>query len=583
MTMRILVAVTCSVLLLACSAVDESSPRDNPPIPEKVAGKAAASLPKMESELRLEPENAIDLPYSQPAPAHKMARADAMSQQAHIQLMADTLGISRERNIRPASEALDRENYQHFNTNPVHLVAESPVSTFSIDVDTASYSNVRRLLNQGQLPRQDAVRVEEMVNYFSYSYPNPDNREQPFAVYTEIGPSPWHPQRHLLHIGIKGRELADDQTPPANLVFLIDVSGSMQSPDKLDLLKASMKMLVRHLDADDRVAIAVYAGAAGTVLEPTPGNQRAKILAAIDQLTAGGSTNGGAGIQLAYALAQQEFIAGGINRVILATDGDFNVGTTDQQALKNLVEAKRESGVALSVLGFGTGNYNDSLMQELAQTGNGNAAYIDTLSEARKVLVDERTATFNTIARDVKIQIEFNPQVVAEYRLIGYESRHLNREDFNNDAIDAGDIGAGHTVTALYEISLHGTQGNLIDPLRYAAQSGSDRQPTDLAEIGFLKLRYKPTDSTVNLESKLMTTPLRLSQIVGELSETSDNYRFSAAVAGFGQLLRGGAYTGDFDLGAAEQLASHARGADNFGYRGEFLMLIRTAQALSGA
>ena len=485
--------------------------------------------------------------------------------------------------IRLHSEPLERERYTHFDTNSVHLVSEDPVSTFSIDVDTASYSNVRRMLNQGVLPRHDAVRIEEMINYFTYSYPVPDSVDRPFAVYTEVGPSPWHPHRHLMHIGIKGHELPTAELPPANLVFLIDVSGSMQHPDKLDLLKTSMKLLIGELEQSDRIAIAVYAGAAGTVLPTTAGNNRATIASAINRLTAGGSTNGGAGIRLAYSLAQQGFIDGGINRVILATDGDFNVGTTDIQALKDLIEQKRKSNVALTVLGYGTGNTNDALMQELAQAGNGNAAYIDTLNEARKVLVDELSATLNIIAKDVKIQVEFNPAAVAEYRLIGYETRHLNREDFNNDAIDAGDIGAGHTVTALYEIALNGSDGRSIDPLRYGASidaenSSRSTRSHSTAEIAFLKLRYKAPDAQ---ESQLLTTPIMRDQVVREINSTSDNYRFSAAVAGFGQLLRGGAYVGTLDLSTVEQLAADARGDDRSGYRSEFLSLLRTARALS--
>ncbi|TNF90281.1 MAG: DUF3520 domain-containing protein, partial [Gammaproteobacteria bacterium] len=353
--------------------------------------------------------------------------------------------------------------------------------------------------------------------------------------------------------------------------------GSMQSADKLGLLKAAMKLLTRRLAPEDRVAIAVYAGAAGTVLESTPGSDRHQINGAIDRLTAGGPTNGGAGIRLAYALARQGFIDNGINRVILATDGDFNVGTTDTEALKDLVEAERQSGVALTVLGFGGGNYNDALMQELAQIGNGNAAYIDTLNEARKVLVEEIGATLKMIAKDVKIQIEFNPATVAEYRLIGYETRHLEREDFNNDKVDAGDIGAGHTVTALYELALTDSDGKLIDPLRYVKPTGGAETKSS-SELAFLKLRYKQPDGDT---SRLITAPIEEDEIIGDLARTSDNYRFSAAVAGFGQILRGGEYTGDFDLDAVAALASTARGGDPYGYRGEFLGMVRTADALA--
>ena len=571
-------ALTCAVLI-GCSTTEEPETKETDAVittpVDQPTSDQQANLPAT-----LEAEEIL----VQPAPSQgRLERAAGTKHMTSKAVLAESVVTGARTSvvgsdmIRYPSEPLDREAYTHFDTNPVHLVSEAPVSTFSIDVDSASYANVRRLLNQGVLPRHDAVRVEELINYFSYDYPTPAADEDPFAVHTEVGPSPWHEDRHLLHVGIKGYELDEADLPPANLVFLIDVSGSMQSPDKLGLLKSSMKMLAKRLSPEDRVAIAVYAGAAGMVLESTPGSERAKILSAIDQLTAGGSTNGGAGIRLAYSLAEQGFMQNGINRVILATDGDFNVGTTDTEALKNLVEAKRESGVALTVLGFGGGNYNDALMQELAQIGNGNAAYIDTLNEARKVLVEEIGATLNMIAKDVKIQIEFNPATVAEYRLIGYETRHLEREDFNNDKVDAGDIGAGHTVTALYEIALSGSEGGLIDPLRYGTQQ-READTGASGELAFLKLRYKqPAGDT----SKLITVPIEKDEIIGDLARTSDNYRFSAAVAGFGQILRGGEYTGDFDLDAVAALASAARGTDAYGYRGEFLGMVRTADALA--
>jgi len=345
----------------------------------------------------------------------------------------------------PHSTVVDRENYAAIDSNPIKRVVEEPVSTFSIDVDTGSYSNVRRMLNNGRLPPQDAVRVEEMINYFSYDYPLPEAGEAPFSVQVEQAVTPWNENTRLLQIGLQGYRPDPDSIPASNLVFLLDVSGSMNAPDKLPLLVNSMKMLTRELDEDDRVAVVVYAGASGVVLESTPGSEHATIAAALDRLSAGGSTNGGAGIELAYAQARQGFIEGGVNRVILATDGDFNVGTVNFDSLVDLVERQRESGIALTTLGFGRGNYNDHLMEQLADAGNGNHAYIDTLNEARKVLVDELTSTLLMIAQDVKIQIEFNPAVVAEYRLIGYENRMLEREDFNNDRVDAGDIGAGHT------------------------------------------------------------------------------------------------------------------------------------------
>ena len=391
--------------------------------------------------------------------------------------------------IRAPSEPVNRENYAHFSDNPLQRVAEDPFSTFSIDVDTGAYSNMRRLLNAGNRPPKDAIRTEELINYFSYDYPRPNNRSTPFTITTEVGPSPWNGDTRLLHIGIQGYDVPRAQLPAANLVFLVDVSGSMRSPGKLELLKSALRLLVRELKAEDRVSMVVYAGASGVVLEPTAGDQAATISMALDALTAGGSTNGGAGIRMAYALAQQEFIKDGINRVILATDGDFNVGTVDFEMLKQLVEERREHGIGLTTLGFGSGNYNDHLMEQLADAGNGNYAYIDTLSEARKVLVDEMSSTLLTIAKDVKIQIEFNPATVAEYRLIGYENRALAREDFSNDKVDAGDIGAGHSVTAIYEIALTGSAGQRLDGGRYQPQQ---RSTVKTGELALVRLRYKP-------------------------------------------------------------------------------------------
>ncbi|MEN8217232.1 MAG: VWA domain-containing protein [Pseudomonadota bacterium] len=474
----------------------------------------------------------------------------------------------------PPIPPTNRENYAHFDDNPIKRVSEHPVSTFSIDVDTGAYANVRRMLNYGQLPQHDAVRVEEMINYFAYDYPLPDSIDPPFKVTTEIAPTPWNQKTHLLHIGIKGYNIPKDNLPPSNLVFLVDVSGSMQSPNKLELLKSSLKLLTQQLTAKDKVSLVVYAGASGLILEPTQGNQRRKIIAALDRLRAGGSTNGGSGIQLAYAVAEQAFIKEGINRILLATDGDFNVGTVNFEALKNLIEEKRKSGISLTTLGFGTGNYNDHLMEQLADAGNGNYAYIDNLNEARKVLVDEMSSTLNTIAKDVKIQIEFNPATVAEYRLIGYENRKLKREDFSNDKVDAGEIGAGHTVTALYEIALMGSGGERLENLRYGdnktvpeGQRGN--------ELAFLRLRYKAPDGDT---SQLIEWPLRRQTV----DNTSERFRFSAAVAAFGQQLRGGKYLEPFSYNDILSLARGARGDDPFGYRAEFIKLVNIAQSLSG-
>ncbi len=473
------------------------------------------------------------------------------------------------------SETQDRENYANITYNPVKLTSEHPVSTFSVDVDSGAYANIRRMLNEGRLPPQNAVRIEEMINYFSYDYQTPKSRKQPFRVTTEMAQSPWNKQNHLLHIGIKGYALDKSLLPAANLVFLIDVSGSMRSANKLGLLKSSLKMLSRQLSNKDRISIVVYAGASGVILEPTPGNQHGKISIALDQLQAGGSTNGGAGIRLAYAMAEQGFIKGGINRVILATDGDFNVGTVNFEALTDLVENKRKSGISLTTLGFGAGNYNDHLMEQLADKGNGNYAYIDTINEARKVLVDEIGSTLMTIAKDVKIQIEFNPSLVKEYRLIGYENRMLKREDFNNDNIDAGEIGAGHTVTALYEVTLHGNDG-LIDPLRYKTKKINNKKHSN-GEIAFLRLRYKQPNAD---KSSLIEYPLHKRMIKSSLGKTTDRFRFSASVAAFGDLLRGGEYSGKFSYNDLLKLAGKARGDDHTGYKGEFINLVKTAQAL---
>ena len=468
------------------------------------------------------------------------------------------------------------ERYQHLDDNPVHLVAEQPVSTFSIDVDTGAYANVRRFLNAGQLPPQDAVRVEEMINYFDYRYAPPASRDVPFRVATELAPAPWNPQALLLKVGIKGFEIAAAQRPPANLVFLIDVSGSMQSPDKLPLLKNAFRLLTDQLTARDRVSMVVYAGSSGVVLEPTAADQTHKIREAIDRLEAGGSTNGAEGIERAYQLAHAGQIKGGINRVVLATDGDFNVGVVNFEALVDMAERQRTGGVALTTLGFGTGNYNDQLLERLADAGNGNYAYVDTLNEARKVLVSELSSTLFTIAKDVKIQVEFNPAAVLEYRLIGYENRLLAREDFSNDKVDAGDIGAGHRVTALYEVVPVGKTGRL-DPLRYGALESivSDARASD--ELAFVRLRYKKPDSD---SSELLEYPIAKSSVTSA-DKLSADFRFAAGVAAFGQLLRGGKYVGKFSYGDVEQLARGGLDEDPEGYRREFLSLVKLAGALA--
>ncbi len=477
----------------------------------------------------------------------------------------------------------DRERYPSEGENGVRQVADQPVSTFSIDVDTAAYANARRQISSGKLPHTDSIRVEEFINYFDYGYPAPNSigaGEAPFSVTTELGPSPWNPDRKLMLVGLQGYELSPKDLPPANLVFLVDVSGSMNQPNKLALLKSSLKMLAKRIRAEDRISIAVYAGAAGQVLPPTTGNERQKIIQSIDTLHAGGSTNGGAGINLAYKLAEENYLADGINRVILATDGDFNVGTTGIDALRRLIEEKRRSGISLTVLGFGAGNYNDALMQELAQKGNGNAAYIDSINEARKVLVDEMSSTLQTIAKDVKVQVEFNPAEVSEYRLIGYETRALKREDFNNDRVDAGDIGAGHSVTALYELTLSGAARPAVDELRYGsttaqAPKSTSQHPNELATV---KLRYKEPQGTT---SKLLNRVIYKSELVDSIQESSDNFRLASAASAFGQLLRNSKYMENFSFADALELARSSKGADEFGYRHEFEQLLRTAAELA--
>ena len=466
------------------------------------------------------------------------------------------------------------ERYASFQDNPLQLAADSPVSTFSIDVDTGSYSNVRRMLMAGQRPPADAVRAEEMINYFDYGYAAPTSLSQPFRVSTELASAPWNRERRLLQIGIQGYRVPAASIPAANLVFLVDTSGSMQSADKLPLLKRSLAELVERLRPGDRVAIVAYAGSAGLVLAPTPGSQKQEILEALERLEAGGSTTGGEGLQLAYAMARRSFLPGGINRVLLATDGDFNVGTVDQGALETMVADQRKSGVALTTLGFGTGNYNDAMAERLADLGNGNHAYVDSIEEGRKVLVDELSSTLLTIAEDVKIQVEFNPAVVAEYRLVGYENRALRREDFNNDRVDAGEIGAGHDVTALYEITLVGAATPGVDPLRYRGRS---KVAGPAGELAWLRLRYKRPGEQA---SRLVEQPVRLAEA---RAEASASLRWAAAVAGYADLLRGGRHVGGFGWGDVRALAKSARGADPDGHRAQFLALVDRARVLVAA
>ena len=481
--------------------------------------------------------------------------------------------VEADRTVQPRQEYVGRDRFETSQPNPVKVAAEEPVSTFSIDVDTASYSFVRRALNEGHLPQKAAVRIEEMINYFPYDYPAPKDPARPFRPSVAVLPAPWDPGKKLLHIGIRGYDAPRSRRPRANLVFLVDVSGSMDQPDKLPLLVSGLRLLVGTLRPEDRVGIVVYAGSAGTVLEPTPAGERGRILAALDGLRAGGSTAGGEGIRRAYEMAEAGFDPEGVNRVILATDGDFNVGIRDPEELKGFVERKRRTGIELTVLGFGQGNLNDALMQKLAQNGNGNAAYIDTLSEARKVLVEQAGGTLFTIARDVKIQVEFNPAAVAEYRLIGYENRLLRREDFNNDRVDAGDIGAGHTVTAVYEMTPAGSGSRLVDDLRYGGRTPASGAGGG-GEYAFLKIRYKLPGSET---SRLIETPIGRDVESSSVAAATAEIRFAVAVAAFGQLLRGDPHTGGFGYDGVLALAGGARGEDPFGYRAEFLNLVRLA------
>ena len=496
-----------------------------------------------------------DMAMSMPAPAVGMAPPQQVPQ--------------------PLPGDIDRERYEDVEINPVKLVSEEPVSTFSIDVDTASYAVARRYLNDGVLPPKDAIRIEELINYFDYAYPMPAGPENPFSMNVNIAPSPWAEGRELMQIGIQGYDIEAEERPPLNLTLLIDVSGSMGAENKLPLAKKAIGMLIDEMTEDDTVSIAVYAGAAGEVLEPTEASEanKGKILAAFENLSAGGSTAGGEGLRLAYSLAERNFNEDGVNRVMLLTDGDFNVGISDPERLEDFVSRKRETGIYLSVLGFGEGNYNDALMQKIAQTGNGMASYVDTLNEARKILNDDLTGNLFPIADDVKIQVEFNPARVAEYRLIGYETRLLNREDFNNDAVDAGDIGAGTSVTAIYEIVPVGSDARLIDESRY--QPAPETTGPE-GEYAFLKLRQKRPGEA---ESELVTRPITVSDRVETMEQAPSWARFATAVAGYGQLLRGDPYTAeDYDFDGVIELAQSAKGEDEFGYRAEFISLARLAK-----
>ena len=585
----------------ACDQADEapaaeasktiaSADRSPSSTPGDVHGDEGEAALHQRHKLRLEDsDDPLAAAPAQPAsakPAKKSggrsrARGGKRTSDARVRLQRiDPQGIKSKGKVGgawappPAPEA-SAEAYDHIAENEFVAVADDPRSTFSIDVDTASYSNMRRFLDDGTMPPADSVRIEELINYFSYDYRSPAGGD-PFSMTAEVGTCPWNETHRLVHVGLQGKIIDQSEVPARNLVFLFDVSGSMNSADKLPLLKRAFSLLTDNLRPQDKVSIVVYAGASGVVLPPTAGTDKGEILAALDRLEAGGSTNGGAGIHSAYAMAQKGFVQGGINRVILATDGDFNVGTTSEGDLVRLIEDKRKSGVFLSVLGFGSGNLKDSTMEKLADKGNGNYAYIDSIAEARKVLVEEAGATLVTIAKDVKIQVEFNPAEVASFRLVGYENRKLAHSDFNDDTKDAGEIGAGHSVTALYEVVPVGAPGApKVDALKYQGRSTLSAA-ADSGELMTVKIRYKePQGST----SRLLSFPI--DDADRSLADTSRDFRFSAAVAGFGMLLRGSAHKGDATWTNIRALAEQAKGSDPHGRRAELVRLIDKAASLS--
>jgi Ca-activated chloride channel homolog len=479
---------------------------------------------------------------------------------------------ARSKSCNPPMQDFNTEGYSAIHENGFKSPMNEPLSTFSIDVDAASYSNIRRFILEGQKPVPDAVRVEEMINYFDYDYPQPNNGH-PFSIVYELGTCPWNTGNKLLHIGLQGEKLSNQEIPPSNLVFLLDVSGSMDAPNKLPLLKNAMKLLVSQLRAQDRVAIVVYAGSSGLVLPSTPGNQKELILAALDRLQAGGSTAGSAGLKLAYEVAEEHFLNDGNNRIILATDGDFNVGPSSNAEMERLIESYRDKGIFISVTGFGMGNYKDDKMEIIADKGNGNYSYIDNLMEAKKVFINEFSSTLYTIAKDVKIQIEFNPAYVKEFRLVGYENRLLNEEDFDNDKKDAGEMGAGHTVTALYEIVPANRQDDYVRQLKYQ-QSNALPGIAESGELATIKFRYKKPEGT---KSILMIETIPQNAL--KLEQTSDNFRFSAAVAGFGMLLRNSEYKGNMNYNSVISLARGAKGKDADGYRAEFIRLVELSSS----
>lgn len=567
---RIVLGLIPLMLLAACNSSTDSantalsqrgaaspSPADSPSSPE-----ASPAIP-------LPPGAPVPIPAASPMPARLGA---SIPQQSEPPLNLPAAGAGERKDA-------NTEEYNRIYDNPFERVSISPLSTFSIDVDTASYTNVRRFINEGQLPPKDAVRIEELINYFTYDYPQPTG-DRPFSIATEISTAPWNSRHKLVQIGLQGKRIATESLPPSNLVFLLDVSGSMDEPNKLPLLKQSLRLLANQLTEKDLVSIVVYAGAAGVVLPPTNGKQKDKILDAIEQLEAGGSTAGGEGIKLAYELASRTFISSGNNRVILATDGDFNVGVSSDAELVRLIEKYRDRNIFLTVLGFGTGNLKDAKMEQIANKGNGNYAYIDSLLEAKKVLVKEMGANLLTIAKDVKLQVEFNPTKVQGYRLIGYENRQLAASDFNNDKKDAGELGAGHSVTALYEIIPVGVESDVklpdVGELKYQKQQ-VDPAAYKNDELMLVKLRYKAPDRTT---SQLIQGTVADKGV--KIENASDNMKFAAAVAEYGMLLRDSEYKGEASFEQVLQLANQSKKVDLDGYRGEFISLVENSKKLAG-
>lgn len=568
-----------ALCMTACSSttndahVDEQAAAANAQVEHVTEESKRQSEPSVLVQEMVTHERAF-MDAAAPMPRAKANMAVTGSLQQHFVPPPSTRPI-----IQPIVPSPDNEVYDRIEENGFKTVLTDPLSTFSIDVDTASYTNVRRMLNDGQLPPADAVRIEEMINYFVYDYPKPTG-EHPFSVYSEIAPAPWNTDHQLVHIGLSGKAMPTEDLPSSNLVFLLDVSGSMNNPNKLPLLKRAFRLLVDQLGEKDRVSIVVYAGAAGVVLEPTPGNENTSIIRALDKLNAGGSTAGGQGIELAYHMAEKHFIKGGNNRVILATDGDFNVGPSSDAELTRIIEQKREKGVFLTVLGFGNGNYRDNKMEKLANQGNGNFAYIDNVREARKVLVEEMAGTLLTIAKDVKLQLEFNPAKVKSYRLIGYENRMLANEDFTDDQKDAGELGAGLRVTALYEIvpaDGQSAQGNTSEqPLKYQTSELSEQANSN--DTLTVTLRYKQPDSDTS-------QPLQhvVDQPWKTLDASSSDFRFAASVAEFGLLLRDSQYKGSASFDQVLTRGKQAKGKDDEGYRAEFLHLVESAQLLGSS